>query len=288
MKIVLGTWPMSGDYGKYDISESKKLIKYFLKKGYREFDTAPNYGFGKSELILGQISNQKKIIVNTKIGNNSKKQKSFDYNILKKSFYESLKRLNRKSINILFLHNPRNIRNSKKIINLLKELKEKKKIKNYGLSISKDYRYSRKFLNNFKTFQLDYNLLYQKLYFNKFYKSQSNIYIRSPLASGLLSNKKKIFSKNDHRSNWLNKRRLKKIYNLINYINKNNKINITKLSILFLKKSKFSKKVIFGCRTISQFKSIEKIINSREQMSDIEFSNLKKIYLTKIKKQNLY
>ena len=115
MKIVLGTWPMSGDYGKYDISESKKLIKYFLKKGYREFDTAPNYGFGKSELILGQISNQKKIIVNTKIGNNSKKQKSFDYNILKKSFYESLKRLNRKSINILFLHNPRNIRNSKKL-----------------------------------------------------------------------------------------------------------------------------------------------------------------------------
>ena len=66
------------------------------------------------------------------------------------------------------------------------------------------------------------------------------------------------------------------------------KINITKHSILFLKKSEFSKKVIFGCRTVSQFKRIEKIINSHEQMSNEEFANIKKIYLKKIKKQNLY
>ena len=288
MKIVLGTWPISGDYGKYNISEAKKLIKYFLAKGYDEIDTAPNYGYGKSELILGQISSNEKLLINTKIGNNSKKKKSFNYNFLKESFNESLKRLNRKSINILFLHNPRNIKNLKQILKLLKELKTKKKIKNYGLSISKDYRYSRKFLDNFKIFQLDYNLIYQKLYFDKFYRSQKNVYIRSPLASGLLSNHKKKFSKNDHRSEWLNKNRLKKINNLINEINKNKKINITKYSILFLKKSEFSKKVIFGCRNVSQFKRIEKILNSHEQMSNMEFSNIKKIYLKKIKKQNLY
>ena len=288
MKIVLGTWPISGDYGKYNIPEAKKLINYFLAKGYNEFDTAPNYGYGKSELILGQISTQKKILINTKIGNNSKKKKSFNYNFLKESFNESLKRLNRKSINILFLHNPRNIKNLKKILKFLNELKFKKKIKNYGLSISKDYRYTKKFLDNFKIFQLDYNLIYQKLYFNKFYRSQKNIYIRSPLASGLLSNQRKKFSKNDHRSEWLNKSRLKKIYNFINQINNNKKINITKHSILFLKKSEFSKKVIFGCRTVSQFKKIEKIINSHEKMSNEEFANIKKIYLKKIKKQNLY
>ena len=288
MKVVLGTWPISGDYGKYNISEARKLIKYFLAKGYNEFDTAPNYGYGKSELILGQISSQKKILINTKIGNNSQKKKSFNYNFLKESFNESLKRLNRKSINILFLHNPRNIKNLKKILKFLNELKIKKKIKNYGLSVSKDYTYSKKFLDNFKIFQLDYNLIYQKLYFDKFYRSQKNIYIRSPLASGLLVNKKKKFSKNDHRSGWLNKKRLNKIYNFIDQINKNKNINITKYSILFLKKSEFSKKVIFGCRTVSQFKRIEKILNSGEKISNEEFLNIKKIYLKKKENKNLY
>ena len=101
MKIVLGTWPISGDYGKYNVKEAKKLIKYFLSKGYNEFDTAPNYGKGKSELILGKLLHNKKVLINTKIGNNDKKQKSFNLNFIKKSFSDSLNRLKRKSINIL-------------------------------------------------------------------------------------------------------------------------------------------------------------------------------------------
>jgi aryl-alcohol dehydrogenase-like predicted oxidoreductase len=288
MKIVLGTWPISGDYGKYNVSQAKKLINYFLSKGNNEFDTAPNYGFGKSELILGQVLFNKKVLINTKIGNNEKKQKSFNLNFLKNSFENSLKRLKRKSINVLFLHNPRNIKNSNKVFEFLKDLKKKNKIKNYGISISKDFKYSKKFLNKFKIFQLDYNLIYQKLYFDEFYRSKSNIYIRSPLASGLLVGKKKIFSKNDHRSEWLTKKRVKNIYNSIDEIKKSKKYNIKKFSILFLKKSEFSKKVIFGCRTISQFKNIEKIINSKHQMTDEEFSNVKKDYLKKIKNKKLY
>ena len=89
MKVVLGTWPISGDYGKYNISEARKLIKYFLAKGYNEFDTAPNYGYGKSELILGQISTKKRILINTKIGNNSKKKKSFNYSKLIEFYLKS-------------------------------------------------------------------------------------------------------------------------------------------------------------------------------------------------------
>lgn len=288
MKIVLGTWPISGDYGKYNVKEAKKLIKYFLSKGYNEFDTAPNYGKGKSELILGKLLHNKKVLINTKIGNNDKKQKSFNLNFIKKSFSDSLNRLKRKSINILFLHNPRNIKNSKKILEFLENLKIQKKINNYGISISKDYKYSKKFLNRFKIFQIDYNLIYQKLYFDKFYRSQSNIYIRSPLASGLLGKKKKIFLKNDHRSQWLNTNRLSKIYNSIDEIKKNYNYNTTELSVLFLKKSEFSKKVIFGCRTVSQFKNIEKIIYSKIKLSEKQFSNIKKIYLTNIKNKYLY
>ena len=74
MKIILGTWPMSGDFGKYNKEESIKLLKYCYRKGYREFDVAPNYGFGKSEEILGEVFYNKDVLINTKIGNNSKKK----------------------------------------------------------------------------------------------------------------------------------------------------------------------------------------------------------------------
>tara|TARA_B100000242_G_C43030310_1_gene479938 strand:- start:137 stop:1003 length:867 start_codon:yes stop_codon:yes gene_type:complete len=288
MKVILGTWPISGDYGKYNFNESKKLINYFLSKGYNEFDTAPNYGFGKSELILGEVLFNKKVLINTKVGNNENKQKSFDLSFIKKSFSNSLRRLKRKSVNILFLHNPRNIKNSKKIIEFLQDLKKQRKIKNYGISISKDYKYSKTFLNKFKIFQVDYNLIYQKLYFDRFYKSQSNIYIRSPLASGLLGKKKKSFLKNDHRNEWLNKDRLNKIYDSITKIKQNYDFTLIELSVLFLKKSEFSKKVIFGCRTVSQFKDIEKIIKSPIKLSTKQFSNIKEIYLKNFKNKKLY
>ena len=118
MKIILGTWPMSGDFGKYNKEDSTKLLKYCYQKGYREFDVAPNYGFGKSEEILGEAFCNKEVLINTKIGNNSQKKKSFSVRFLEKSFYQSLYRLKRRSVNILFVHNPRRIRNIEKIVSI--------------------------------------------------------------------------------------------------------------------------------------------------------------------------
>ena len=83
----------------------------FPNKGYREFDVAPNYGFGKSEEILGEVFYNKDVLINTKIGNNSKKKKAFSVRFLEKSFYQSLDRLKKRSVNILFVHNPRRIKN---------------------------------------------------------------------------------------------------------------------------------------------------------------------------------
>jgi len=130
-KIVLGTWSISGDFKKPNKKNAKKLIKYCYQKGINEFDVAPNYGCGFSEKILGQVFSlyKKKPKFNTKIGNNHKKLKSFDINILKETFHKSLKNLKVKKINILFLHNPVNIRNYKEIIFFLKRLKKKKKKK---------------------------------------------------------------------------------------------------------------------------------------------------------------
>ena len=289
MKIVLGTWPISGDYGKFNEKKSKELLIYCFKKGYKEFDTAPNYGSGKAEAILGNVLNNKNVLINTKIGNNSEKIKSFNIFFLKKSFKESLKRLKKKSINILFLHNPRKIKNLKEILFYLKYLKKKKLIKNYGLSISKDYKYKKNFLNNFKIFQVDYNLIYQKVHFDKYYLGKAKIYCRSPFASGLLNSKKyKNFSSLDLRKGWLNSKRLKNIYKSIDKFKILKKYSIKELSLLFLKKSSFSKNIIFGCRTVSQFKYIEKIIFSKKNLSDKEFNLICEIYSNQLMDKNYY
>ena len=272
---------MSGDFGKYDKEESIKLLKYCYQKGYREFDVAPNYGFGKSEEILGEVFFNKNVLINTKIGNNSHKKKSFNVKFLEESFYQSLFRLKKKSVNILFLHNPRRIKNIKKIISFLKKLKKTKLINDYGLSVSKDYEYKVNILNKFKILQVDYNLIYQKLHFEKKY-ADKKIYCRSTLASGLLNDKRYTgFVESDHRKSWLKSKRLKNIYKFIDEFKILKNYSIKELALLFLKKSKFSNNIIFGCRNSKQLKQIEKIIYSKKNLTNDEFKLINKIYSEK-------
>lgn len=199
------------------------MLKYAFKSGIKEFDTAPNYGFGRSEYLIGQsfknFKNKPKI--NTKIGNNHTKKKSFNLNIIKKTFENSLKLLMTNKVNILYLHNPRNLINQTKIFNFLKYLKTKKKINDYGLSISKDYNYEEKFIKKFKIIQLDYNIIYLKNYFNKFFKNKI-IHVRSPLAAGtiFLLDKEKKFLKNDFRKKWVTIQRKKIIIKQLENIKK--------------------------------------------------------------------
>ena len=50
-KIVIGTWALSGDFGKIQTKHSEDVINYAISRGFFEFDT-PVYGKGISEKIL--------------------------------------------------------------------------------------------------------------------------------------------------------------------------------------------------------------------------------------------
>jgi len=257
-KLVFGTWPLSGDFSLVKKSEAKKLILFAIKNGFREFDTAPNYGFGRSEKILGELEEniKKKIRINTKIGNSHSKDKSFNLKKLENSIKNSLKILGVKKINNLFLHNPKNIKNIDKIIVFLKKLKKKKLINNFGLSIAKDHKYKIEFLKKFQIIQLDHNLIYFKNKFDDKFKNKY-IYARSPLASGLLVNNidEKKFKKSDPRSFWFKDDRKKTIKSQIYLIKKRYKKKIFSLAIEYVLKDRFCNKVIFGFRSISQLKN---------------------------------
>ena len=55
--IALGTWPMSGDgrYGKIDDAGATEAIHVALDRGITTFDTAPGYGGGHAEELLGRM-----------------------------------------------------------------------------------------------------------------------------------------------------------------------------------------------------------------------------------------
>src|SRR5271167_2101786 len=72
-RIALGTWAMGGwMWGGSDEEESVRTIKTALEKGINLIDTAPVYGFGRSEEIVGRAiaesGERDRVILATKVG----------------------------------------------------------------------------------------------------------------------------------------------------------------------------------------------------------------------------
>ena len=260
-KIIIGTWSLSGDYGKIDYKQIKDVLEYCYELGIKEFDTAPNYGNGVAEKFLGEIFGSRlDVLINTKIGNLPFNKKSYEIKELKKSFENSLKMLKRDSINALFLHNPRmEITDYAEILNFMHELKDKGRINQIGLSKARNFNYE-KFVNleKFDVIQDDINLLsLQGL--KKPKPKQVMLMARSPLASGLLSGRiteKTIFSNDDHRATWLHGKRLESLMHRIDEIKKCSELELSELAIRFLQNQDLIDKVIFGIKHKEHVKNI--------------------------------
>lgn len=258
-KIVLGLWPLSGDFGPVKLSDYENVIKFALDNGIRTFDTAPNYGNGYSESALGiLLQGEKNIKINTKFGSLAYGGKNFSVDSLKISIEQSLIRLKSSQINTIFLHNPRTeITNYNQILVFMSELKNQKLISKSGISLAKGYQY--KNINNFDSCQLDSNILYLTE-LNQYFNKNINIFGRSPLASGILSgnltlNRK--FHPTDYRSTWLKGDRLVSIMKRIKIIEKNfPKIKIKSLARRFLFDNLKINKIIFGVKNLEQIKDI--------------------------------
>ena len=260
-KIIIGTWPLSGDYGKIDYKQVQDVLEYCYELGIREFDTAPNYGNGVMEKYLGVIlENSSDVLINTKMGNLPFNKKNYEIRELKKSFENSLKTLKRDSINVLFLHNPRmEITDYTDILNFMHELKDKGRINQIGLSKARNFNYE-KFVNleEFDVIQDDINLL--NLQALKKSKPKGSILMaRSPLASGLLSGRiteKTVFSNDDQRATWLHGKRLESIVRRINEIRKHSDLELSELAIRFLQNQNLIDKIIFGIKRKEHVKNL--------------------------------
>src|SRR5215510_9039219 len=72
-RIGLGTWAMGGfQWGGADDDESVRTIHVALDRGINLIDTAPAYGFGHSEVVIGRAMSERgqrdRVVIATKVG----------------------------------------------------------------------------------------------------------------------------------------------------------------------------------------------------------------------------
>lgn len=115
--IGLGTWAMGGGayrwgWGSSDDKESIAAIRTALDGGINWIDTAPAYGLGRAEKIVGKALKRirRQVVIVTKCGFRWDKKKRFYYRLYKDSIRteveQSLKRLKTDVIDIYKIHNP--------------------------------------------------------------------------------------------------------------------------------------------------------------------------------------
>lgn len=144
-RISFGGASLGGDGGGYSFGSITKisameLIDRAVDLGITSFDTAPIYGFGDSERLLGEglRKHRDKIHILTKGGvswhSNMRVNMSNDPKIISSMLEDSLKRINLDYIDTYLLHYPDPKVDIRYPLEILIKAKEKGDIKNIGLS----------------------------------------------------------------------------------------------------------------------------------------------------------
>ena len=143
-KVGLGTFPLASVFGKVLYSQAQEIVKAFIENGGYYIDTAPLYGFGEIEKLLGKVLKKyprEKYYLATKCGyiNVEGKtfqtvQKSGQYDDVIKECDRSLQRLNVDYIDLYFVHSPDPKTPFPETMKALVKLKTQGKIKEIGVS----------------------------------------------------------------------------------------------------------------------------------------------------------
>ena len=140
-EIGLGAWQLANPaWGINDRNEALRIVEQSLAAGCNFFDTAPGYGHGVSEDLLGQALEavRKDVIICTKFGYSPEGVENFNTDNIRPILEGSLRRLRTDYVDILLLHNPaRALMDGRTATQYaeLERLKKEGKIREYGVSL---------------------------------------------------------------------------------------------------------------------------------------------------------
>tara|TARA_B100001123_G_C15260345_1_gene1006367 strand:+ start:817 stop:1863 length:1047 start_codon:yes stop_codon:yes gene_type:complete len=214
--IGYGAWGIGGAPFWENEGHTKSLdsIRKAYDLGINFFDTAPVYGFGHSEKLIGKALKpvRDKVILTTKCGLRWDKealgsiQKDTSRNSIMKEIDQSLKRLDTDVIDLYQVHWPDVDTEQKETMETLLEIQEKGKIRHIGVSnysaeqIKECLKYG-----DVVSLQPEFSLLardIQKGTVSVCLENDIGIIAYSPLASGVLTGK---YDKNTKFTDWRSK-----------------------------------------------------------------------------------
>ncbi|MCL4267236.1 MAG: aldo/keto reductase [Anaerolineae bacterium] len=212
-EIGLGAWQLANpDWGLHDTAVAHQIIHASLDAGCNFFDTAPGYGHGRSEELLGQAlkSVRQDVIICTKFSHyGASGERDFDVAHMRPTLEGSLRRLQTDYIDVLLLHNPpRDLMDGRTAPQYaeLEKLKAEGKIRAYGVSL--DWREEVELAvqtTQSQALEVMYNAFYQEPA-PAFPLAQANgvgLIVKVPLDSGWLSGRYNAQSRfEDVRDRW--------------------------------------------------------------------------------------
>ena len=211
-EIGLGAWQLANpDWNLNDKQEALRIVQTSLDCGCNFFDTAPPYGYGRSEELLGQAlkSVRPEIFICTKFGHSPEPVTNFDASLLRPSLEGSLRRLQTDYVDVLLMHNPpREMMDGNNVphYEILERLKEEGKIRAYGVSL--DWCEEIDLVirtTGSQALEVFYNALYQepRPAFQRAHAAGVGLIIKTPLDSGWLSGRYRQDSRfDDIRRRW--------------------------------------------------------------------------------------
>ena len=211
-EIGLGAWQLANpEWGVNNRNEALRIIQKSLEAGCNFFDTAPAYGRGVSEELLGEglRSVRKDVIFCTKFGHTAEGVTDFSTPAIRPSVEASLRRLQTDYLDIVLMHNPPREMMDGRVASQYDEfekLKAEGKIRAYGISL--DWREEVEMAvdtTKSKALEVFFNALYQEPLpaFQKAYEHGVGIIVKVPLDSGWLSGRyRKGHSFDDVRKRW--------------------------------------------------------------------------------------
>ena len=197
-EIGLGAWQLANpDWGVSDQAEALKIVQASLEAGCNFFDTAPGYGGGRSEELLGQglKSVRKDVIICTKFGHTAEGTSDWRVESIRPSLEASMKRLQTDYLDIVLMHNPaRELMDGRVAAHYeeFEKLKAEGIIRAYGVSL--DWREELELVldtTKSQAAEVFFNALYQETLpaYPKAQERGMGLIIKVPLDSGWLSGK---------------------------------------------------------------------------------------------------
>lgn len=197
-EIGFGAWQLGNkqDWEAMSDAEAIALVHEAIDKGMNFFDTAPYYGLGASEVLLGQALRGKRneVVINTKFGHGANGVTDFSASGIRQSVEQSLKRLQTDYLDSILIHNPPfdHLDGKYGHYEVFEELKKEGKLLAYGASVdSREEMLEVLGKTKVGIIEVMFNIMYQETAetFKLAHEKNIGLIIKVPLDSGWLSGK---------------------------------------------------------------------------------------------------